>query len=300
MRNRADRGHGDHQRRRLPTPSIVVATAALFVGLGGSAVAANSLIGAGDIANGAVTSAAIKNGGVKLEDLDARTRASLQTIGAPGATGPAGTPGTNGANGPNGANGVDGHNGSAGTNGAAGATGAAGTNGAAGAPGAAGTNGAAGAAGAAGTNGANGANGPNGANGVDGTDGAAGIDGTDGADGATGVIAPLSATTGLTALPTASPPTVVVSLSVPAGNYIVFAKTQLSHTGAGDSVDCVLKAGSTSIDHVSMKTLPALAAIPASLQAVTTTSPTQLSVECDVLTANGAADFNSLIAIPIG
>ena len=48
-----------------------------------------------------------------------------------------------------------------------------------------------------------------------------------------------------------------------------------------------------------MKTLPALAAIPVSLQAVTTTSPTQLSVECDVTTANGSASFSSLIAIPV-
>ena len=48
-----------------------------------------------------------------------------------------------------------------------------------------------------------------------------------------------------------------------------------------------------------MKTLPALAAIPASLQAVTTTaSPTQLSVQCDVAVADGAANFGSLIAIP--
>jgi hypothetical protein len=44
-------------------PSIVVAGAALFIALGGSAVAANSLIHAGDIAPGAVTSKAIKNGG---------------------------------------------------------------------------------------------------------------------------------------------------------------------------------------------------------------------------------------------
>ena len=49
-----------------------------------------------------------------------------------------------------------------------------------------------------------------------------------------------------------------------------------------------------------MKTLPALAAIPASLQAVTTTtaSPTQLSVQCSVAVANGSANFSSLIAIP--
>jgi hypothetical protein len=90
-------------------------------------------------------------------------------------------------------------------------------------------------------------------------------------------------------------------MAVPADSYVVLAKTQLSHTGAGDTIDCVLKAGSTSIDQVSVKTLPALAAIPVSLQAVTTTtSPSQLSLECDVLTANGSANLSSLIAIPTG
>ena len=50
-----------------------------------------------------------------------------------------------------------------------------------------------------------------------------------------------------------------------------------------------------------MKTLPALAAIPVSLQAVTTTTSTSLlSVECDVQVANGSANFSSLIAIPTG
>jgi hypothetical protein len=89
-------------------------------------------------------------------------------------------------------------------------------------------------------------------------------------------------------------------MTVPAGNYVVYAKTQLSHSGAGDTVDCTLKAGNVTIDQVSMKTLPALASIPASMQAVTTTSPTHLSVECDVLTANGTANFSSLIALPMG
>lgn len=93
----------------------------------------------------------------------------------------------------------------------------------------------------------------------------------------------------------------MVELAVPAGNYVVLAKTQLSHTGAGDSVECALKAGATTLDQIAMKTLPALAAIPASLQAVTTTSsPTQLSVQCNVLVANGSANFSSLIAIPTG
>jgi hypothetical protein len=254
MKNRAVINSGHQERRQWSMPSIVVAGAALFIALGGSALAANSLIHAGDIAPGAVTSKAIKNGGVEPQDLSTRTRALLQVAesvaGPKGDTGSIGTPGTNGANG---------------------------------------------------ANGPNGPNGANGANGIDGTNGINGTNGTNGADGTDGTIAPFSATAGLTALPTASPPTTVVNLVVPAGNYVVLAKTQLSHTGAGDTIDCVLKAGVTNIDQVSMKTLPALAAIPVSLQAVTvTTSPSQLSVECDVLTANGSANFSSVIAIPTG
>jgi Collagen triple helix repeat (20 copies) len=269
MRSHTTKRPRNRELRQWSTPSTFLAGVALFIALGGSAVAANSLIHAGNIAPGAVTSQAIRNGGVRPEDLSTKTRALLHAAegvaSEKGDTGSTGAPGTNGANGPNGANGT---NGTDGTNG---------------------------------TNGTNGANGPNGANGIDGTDGTDGIDGTNGTDGIDGTIAPLSATSGLTALPTASPPTTVIALAVPAGNYVVLAKTQLSHTGAGDTVDCVLKAGATSIDRVSMKTLPALAAIPVSLQAVTvTTSPSQLSVECDVLTANGSADFSSLIAIPTG
>jgi Collagen triple helix repeat (20 copies) len=248
MRSHTTKRPRNRELRQWSTPSTFLAGVALFIALGGSAVAANSLIHAGNIAPGAVTSQAIRNGGVRPEDLSTKTRELLQVaggvVGERGDTGSTGAPGTNGANGPNG---------------------------------------------------------PNGANGIDGTDGTDGIDGTNGTDGIDGTIAPLSATSGLTALPTASPPTTVIALAVPAGNYVVLAKTQLSHTGAGDTVDCVLKAGATSIDRVSMKTLPALAAIPVSLQAVTvTTSPSQLSVECDVLTANGSADFSSLIAIPTG
>ncbi len=244
--NRAARSPDNHERRRWPTPSIVVAGAALFIALGGSAVAANALIQAGDIAPGAITSRAIRNGAVEPRDLSTETRALLQggegSAGARGENGSTGTPGANGPNGPNGANGVDG---------------------------------------TAGTNGIN------------------GTDGTDGTNGINGTIAPLSATQGLTALPTAAPPTTVVELTVPAGNYVVLAKTQLSNTGAGDTVNCTLKAGGATIDQVSTKTLPALAAVPASLQAVTkAVSPTQLSVQCAVVVANGSASFSSLIAIP--
>jgi Collagen triple helix repeat (20 copies) len=279
MMNRPPKPVGHEGRRRWPSPSMVAASLALFVALGGTAVAANSLIQAKDIAAGAVTSKAIKNGAVGPKDLSTSTRALIQTGGGlTGATGAAGAGGTNGANGAPGTAGAPGTNGANGPNGVDGVDG---------------TNG---------TNGANGPNGANGANGVDGDDGANGldgVDGTDGTDGIDGTVTPLSAKQGLTALPTASPPTTVVSLTVPPGNYVVLAKTQLSHTGAGDSIDCTLKSGATVLDQVAMKTLPALAAIPVPLQAVTTTiSSSVLSVECDVMVANGSADFSSLIAIP--
>jgi len=271
MMKRTGSRPGSQRRRWWPSPSIVLSGAAILIALGGTAVAANSLIHAGDIAPGAVTSKAIRNGGVEPKDLSTTTRALLGggqgVTGPKGDVGPGGAPGSNGANGPNGANGANGAEGAKGSNGA---------------------------------NGPNGANGANGIDGVDGTNGTNGIDGVKGTNGTNGTIAPLAATKGLTALPTASPPTTVVELAVPAGNYVVLAKTQLTHTGAGDSVECMLKAGATTIDQIAMKTLPALAAIPASLQAVTTTttSPTLLSVQCSVLVANGSANFSSLIAIP--
>ncbi|HST33231.1 MAG TPA: hypothetical protein VLJ80_06895 [Solirubrobacteraceae bacterium] len=247
---------------------MLLAAAALFVVLGGSAVAATGLIHANDIAPGAITSRAIRDGAVEPKDLSNSTRASLKGgsgaaggRGENGPAGPAGSTGANGNNGPNGANGAEGSKGS------------------------------------------NGANGPNGANGIDGTDGVNGTNGTNGTngiDGTNGTIKPLSAKQGATALPTGAPSTTVVELAVPAGNYVVLAKTELSHTGAGDSVECLLKSGTTTLDQAAMKTLPALAAVPASLQAVTTTTvaPTTLSVQCSVAVANGSANFSSLIAIP--
>jgi len=293
MRKRTAKGLGNRELRRWSTPSIFIAGTAMFIALAGSAIGANGLIHARDIAPGAVTSKTIRNGGVRPADLSKKARALLRAAkGATGDKGDAGSPGTPGANGPNGANGANGPNGIDGLDGTNGIDGLDGTNGTNGTDGIDGTNG------IDGLDGTNGTDGIDGTNGIDGLDGTNGTNGTDGID---GTIAPLSATAGLTALPTASPPTTVVALAVPAGSYVVLAKTQLSHTGAGDTIDCVLKAGATSIDQVSMKTLPALAAIPVSLQAVTVTiEPSQLSVECDVLTANGSADFSSLIAIPTG
>jgi hypothetical protein len=183
---------------------------------------------------------------------------------------------------------------------APGVTGAKGDSGSPGNAGGKGENGSTGAPGSNGANGANGPNGANGTNGVDGTDGTNGAKGTNGTNGTNGTISPLSARQGLIALPTGPATTTVVELAVPAGNYVVLAKTQLFQTGAGDSVECFLKSGTTTLDQTAMKTLPALASVPASLQAVTTatTTPTTLSVQCKVAVANGSADDNSLIAIP--
>ena len=153
--------------------------------------------------------------------------------------------------------------------------------------------------GAAGVNGANGPNGANGINGTKGLDGTNGTDGTDGTDGVDGTITPLSASAGVVALPTSTLPTTIITLPVTAGNYVVLAKTEMSQTGAGDTVECMLKSGPTTVDQVAMKTLPALAAVPGSMQAVVkVTSPTTLSVECKVSVANGSTNFTSIIAIP--
>ncbi|HYI98535.1 MAG TPA: hypothetical protein VEX36_02495 [Thermoleophilaceae bacterium] len=274
MTKRAATSPGDHRRRWRSTPAIAIAGAACFVALGGSAVAAKGLIHSKDIAKGAVTSKTIGDGAVMPWHLNRSTRMWVKAT-----TGPTGAKGDTGATGTKGDTGSMGAPGSTGSKGIDGIDGSHGTDGIDGAPG---------------------ADGIDGAPGSDGADGIDGAPGTDGADGTDGIIAPLTTTAGLTPLPTASPPTVVVGMTVPAGNYVVWAKTQLSHTGAGDSIDCALKAGGATLDQISMKTLPALAAIPVSMQAVTTTSPTQLSVECDVLTANGSANFSSLIAIPTG
>jgi hypothetical protein len=304
MTRRTVRTDETRERRWLPTPSIALAGTALFIVLGGSAFAARGLIHAGDIAPGAVTSRAIRHDAVEPKDLSASTRALLG--GAAGVKGDNGRTGTVGATG---ANGVNGLTGTAGANGANGPNGAEGVKGSNGANGANGPNGANGAEGVKGSNGANGANGPNGANGIDGTsgvdgtngvDGLKGANGTNGTNGSNGTVTPLSAKQGLTQLLTGAPPMIVVELAVPPGNYVVLAKTQLSQTGAGDSVECALRSGVSAVDQVAMKTLPALAAAPSSMQAVITTSAssTLLTVQCSVAVASGTANFSSLIVIP--
>ncbi len=104
------------------TPALVVAMIALGVALSGSAFAA-----------GLVTSTQIKNGTIRLIDLDPQTKSALKgergSTGLQGATGPqgaTGSTGAQGATGPAGARGPQGSTGDTGPQGATGATGPAG------------------------------------------------------------------------------------------------------------------------------------------------------------------------------
>jgi hypothetical protein len=97
-----------------PSPALVVSVIALIVALGGSAVAATTLITRSDqIRNGVITSADLKDGAaVGAADLTSTARAAL--------AGRAGPPGAAGAPGSQGAPGAKGDKGDAGRDGAAG------------------------------------------------------------------------------------------------------------------------------------------------------------------------------------
>lgn len=105
-----------NERRRLPSPSMIVAGVALFVSLGGGAYAsvafnqvrsahikngevktvdlANAAVTSAKVRNGAVTSPKIANGAVTLAKIQPAARAALR--GAAGPPGPAGTGATSG------------------------------------------------------------------------------------------------------------------------------------------------------------------------------------------------------------
>jgi hypothetical protein len=97
-------------RSGLPkvSPSLIVASIALLVALGGTSLAAVSVIlpansvGTKQLKNNAVTSAKVKDGSLKAIDLAPGVLAASPGVGAAGPAGPAGAPG---AAGPTGATG---------------------------------------------------------------------------------------------------------------------------------------------------------------------------------------------------
>lgn len=102
-----------------PSPALAVSLVALFVALGGSAVAATTLlIHTKNIANGAVTNHKLANGAVGLAKLNTQVRSALTAAGtgrgivtgptgATGSAGVTGAAGSNGTNGPQGPSGVN-------------------------------------------------------------------------------------------------------------------------------------------------------------------------------------------------
>ena len=275
-------------------PFAVLAALIVVFSVSSGAYADKGLLTGADIKTGSLTGANVADHSLGAALFTASAKASLAgdrgQRGLKGKTGTDGEAGSPGQVGYSGAEGIAGLGGVAGSNGAVGAIGPAGTTGLTGDAGIAGATGSTGATGGTGSVGPTGAVGSNGANGTDGTNGTNGTNGT---------VTPLFATAGVVVLPTASAPVTVIALNVPAGTYIVMAKSQLGHPGAGDSINCSLQTGSTTIDQISMKTLPALAAVPVALQAVVTIgSASQLSVQCAVAVASGTASFSSLIAIP--
>ena len=101
-----------------PSPSAIIATAALVVALGGTSYAVVSLprnsVGTTQLKANAVTSPKIKNGSVAVADLAPAVRAMFGTAGSSGATGPEGPAGAAGPQGPTGLTGATGATGGSG------------------------------------------------------------------------------------------------------------------------------------------------------------------------------------------
>jgi len=130
--------------RSRPSPSLLVAVAALVIAASGTSYAAGKITGK-QIADNAIVSKHVKNGSLGTADLSASARSALKgatgakgasgAAGADGPTGPQGDTGAKGDTGPTGPAGVQGARGLQGPAGPKGDTGAAGSQGPAGAQG---------------------------------------------------------------------------------------------------------------------------------------------------------------------
>lgn len=117
-----------YMNKLRPSPAMIVASAALMTGMGGTAIASH-LISGKEIARNAITSKHVKNGSLKLSDLSPSARAAFANHGKPaldprqGAQGPQGPQGQRGPAGPAGKDGKDGVQGAQGPQGPAGPAG---------------------------------------------------------------------------------------------------------------------------------------------------------------------------------
>lgn len=212
-----------------------------------------------------------------------------------GAVGPQGPTGATGAPGPTGATGAIGPTGATGPQGVAGATGPAGATGAQGVAGATGLAGATGATGAQGVAGATGATGLAGEQGPQGPVGPAGPAGESGQSDAfsTAIAGPV----------TAPVQTVVASLSVPAGRYVVTAKAEVLFDGllaAGWSGGCFLKSGDLTLDftQVGINQNSGLVAPIPMMGTVSLAAPGSIELKC--ATSHAELRLIKLIAVRVG
>lgn len=240
-------------RIRTPSPATAIATAALFVALGGTSYAAITVTGA-NVKNGSLTGKDVKDDSLASPDVKNGSLEGKDFKAGQLPAGAAGAPGAKGDTGAAGGPGAAGAKGDAGATGTAGATGGAGPKGDTGAPG------------------PKGDAGEKGADGTDGAPGTPGTNGTDGTDGETGPRGPSNAYQAgdATSMASGSP----VSKDVPAGSYLVTASAgHYAPQEPSVSTACYIFAGGTqkaivfghlSTDHpqesVSATTLVTLAA----------------------------------------
>jgi hypothetical protein len=161
-----------------------------------------------------------------------------------------------------------------------------------------GARGATGATGATGAVGPQGAPGPQGVPGAQGAQGVPGIAGEAGPAGRDGIVLPVGNTLGGRNLP-ANAVTRVLTRSVPNGRYLVIAKLDLQSDGA-EIVGCELLTGTNDIDEANWRPAANRLTTPMSMQAITPTTTTSVSIECSTGGSVGTANNVSLIAIPIG
>lgn len=124
-----------------------------------------------------------------------------------------------------------------------------------------------------------------------------------GLQGPRGVVTPQVATDDSENIPAGNVDTQIVSKVVPAGTYVVHAKTQLSSISI-QRIECVLMNGATAVDGAQWTSPAANSKTPASMLAVATVTTGPLRVLCahqgPANTPGGSASETKLIAIPVG
>lgn len=139
-----------------------------------------------------------------------------------------------------------------------------------------------------------------GAKGDKGDAGAPGAAGQQGSQGPRGVVTPLSGTDSSENIDGNGVPNPIVGKIVPAGSYVVTAKTTLFATDV-DQVDCTLLNAGVEVDRIAWNNTPAASRrTPAMLTAVVNTNGGLLSLSCAKSTAiAGGTSDSKIIAIPV-